>query len=392
MARLSSVVSPTSSTRTPRVLLGRSGSELPFSLLADGIRREGYPVTERESSPVGAHSTGRAAQDVLNNVDIAFLVIREADSADVGGPVKPFQRIIREAGVMQGKMGMDRVVLLVEDSADGLSADTGVSQIRFPPGRPDTVLEEVLDKIKAAFPGKERDLHEREPIPDQARSDALRVPWMLVAVVLFAAAVPLFLAFRALAGNNDEASVETVSVTQVTSVADGLRNRSSFSSAGSAPDPGPPAGPDSEQDDSALGASPGTTVAAGPAPSLGGSNELFPSTCSIEVTRDSLLDDVTECDGAGQLVLDGSAGPWHNDIAALAVDEGVIGELLYEPRGGRAEAVQLTPGTVVLDPAKSSYGVQRLTFRFGANRQHVHLMQDTYRGGAVATLTFTLDE
>ncbi|MEM7272349.1 MAG: hypothetical protein AAF547_04650, partial [Actinomycetota bacterium] len=110
--------------------------------LIDALREQGFDVNEEESASIGAHSTAGAVQDVLNEYDMVFLVVRQTDGVDVDGPIKPFQQLLREAGLMQGKIGMSRVVLLVENTVNGLSADTGVGSIRFPPDRPNLVANE----------------------------------------------------------------------------------------------------------------------------------------------------------------------------------------------------------------------------------------------------------
>lgn len=369
-------------TKSPRILIGRSGNGRSLDPLINALREQGYHVTEQESSAVGAHSTGRSAQDLLNHVDMAFLVVRERDGLDTGGAVRPFQQLLREAGVMQGKMGMNRVVLLVENTVDGLSADSGVGYIRFPPERPGLVLNDVLNKIGAAFPSEERDLHERIPIPTQARSSALRVPWLLVGVVLLAAAIPLIVALSNLAGragggDNDELVV-------MSNVGEALSGAVAPASIQT---------PVLPEDTAA-----GPAVSAGAIPSdsgiiIGGGDQVLPATCVLNMRKGSLLDEAIVCQGAGQLQITDGRGPWHNELAAVVLGEGVVGELLYESGGPvAADELQLELGTglIPLDLEAAGFGVQEIVLRFSGDNQHVHLVQqDT--NGASATLSFTLD-
>ncbi|MEM7323748.1 MAG: TIR domain-containing protein [Actinomycetota bacterium] len=375
-------------TKSPKILIGRSGNGRPLDPLINALREQGYHVTEQESSAVGAHSNGRSATDLLNQVDMAFLVVRERDGLETGGAVRPFQQLLREAGVMQGKMGMNRVVLLVENTVDGLSADSGVSYIRFPPDRPGLVLNDVLNKIGAAFPSEERDLHERVPIPTQARSAALRIPWLLVGVVLLAAAIPLIVALSNLIGGDDDSGGDQAGVVVMSDVGDALSGAT----------PVVPTQPADQSDDSA-GAAAGPAVSAGAVPSgpgviFGSGDPVLPAQCSLDLSKGSLLNGAIVCQGAGQLEVVNGEGPWHNDLAAVILGDGVVGELRYEAGGSRVAddlLVELGTGLIPLDLGAAAYGVESLTLWFSGDEQHVHLVPRESAVGEEATLTFTLD-
>ncbi len=367
--------SASTSSKAPRVLIGRGGADRPFRLLADGLRREGYQVDELASSPVGAHSTGTATQDVLGKIDMAFLIVRESDAKDNGGPVRPFQRVVREAGVIQGQLGMDRVVLLVEETVEGLSADTGIATIRFPAGMPEAVLNDVLSSIRFAFPPRVRDLRAQPPIMEQARSDALKLPWLLVAAVCLLAFIPFVLAIRAMGA--DSADDPDLSIQQLDGLAGALT-----------------AGAQSNGLDSAV---PGDGEALAPqAPSLpfGGDDALLPVTCRLDLSSGRLSDETIECDGAGGLAIEGFSGPWHTEIGQVAVSPGVVGELVYEPRSDGltpgTNTVELLPGTVTLDQSDATFGVDNVVLQFSAQDQHIHLLQADSRGGEAVTLIFSL--
>lgn len=364
----------TRTTKSPRILISRAETGRPITPLVDALRGQGYDVTEHSSTTVGAHSAEGAIQEILNDFDMIFLAVRKRDEVEAGESVGPFQQILREAGVMQGMVGMKRVVLLVENTVDGLSANTGVPAVRYPPERPSRALNEVMGRISEAFPPDRRDLHEHVPIPRQARSAELRVPWLLVAVVLFAAAIPLIVALPSLLPDGGDDSEETAVVRGLTGV---LAGAAAEAGATDGEDPAAPAAgqlPDS--------------------PELG-TNASLPATCSLDLRKGTLLDDAIECDGAGGLDVVDRIGPWHNDLAAVILGDGVVGELIFEPGSGLSgedRVVLLAGGVINLDPEAARFGVERLTFRFSAEGQHVHLVQSLADGGDSATLNFSLDE
>ncbi|MEL6982255.1 MAG: hypothetical protein AAFO29_07510, partial [Actinomycetota bacterium] len=146
------MVSASTTTATANILIGRTGGDAPYQRLAARLREAGYVVSEHTASPIGAHSSSEDTSGLLDSVDMAFLVVRESDVAGATGPVQPFQRVARDVGIIQGKLGMDRVVLLVEDQVGGLSADLGVSSIRMHPGGPEASANDVLQRIRQVVP------------------------------------------------------------------------------------------------------------------------------------------------------------------------------------------------------------------------------------------------
>jgi hypothetical protein len=377
------VVSAPGSTKTLKVLLGRSGSDESLAQLADGLRTKGYQVVENHTSPVGAHDTNDAVKQTLRGVDVVLLVVRGSDGSTGSAP--PFDRVLHDARMIQNSIGDGRVLLLIEESVDGLP-ETGLGHIRFPTSRADRILDDVVSKIgPVPEPAAERDLHARVPMSEQARSSALRVPWFLVFVVLFSAAIPLAVALNSLRDTEPEPDLVTM-----TDVASGLAVPRSVADGGFGGVSGTTA--------DAAGPA-GAVVAATPASpaTVGAGNALLPASCTVDLRKGSLLDGALECDGIGQLLLDGVDGPWHNEIGAVAVADGVVAELVMEPRSdgttnGPPVVTVASGQSIAIDAADSAYGAQRMTVRFSANYQHVHFFRNRDGSGEFVTLTFVIDE
>lgn len=152
-------------------------------------------MTEMASIAVGTHSTDHAVQELVDDLDVAILVVREPDEKDSENGVRPLQRILREAGILQGKIGLNRVILLVQDSVTALSPDCGVGYVRFPTSRPEAILDDLLERIQLAVPSVERDLQAPNPLRGPDRSPEHRLAAILVAAVLIAGIVSMSLSW-----------------------------------------------------------------------------------------------------------------------------------------------------------------------------------------------------
>lgn len=427
------MVSVLSSTKSPRVLIGRIGSNGPFNRIAEGLRNSGYRVTEWESSRIGVHSTEQDVREQVKDIDIAFLVIRAEDANDRGGAIRPLQRILVQAGLMQGKMRMDRVVLLVEETVRGLSADTGLGIIRFSPEDPEGVLNAVIGKIDELFPEEPEEWvaepttrianlppppeHRSRPAitptaqprglgGDEDQSDALKVALRLVLLVVLAALFSVLLAFllanRGGDENDDAAADADVDVEQLEESTTTSQNFvETDADAGSVDEatggirlPSAPEAATELLEDVGVGQL-GIDSPAAPEAVEDGSASSLPATCQVNLRKGSLLDDAIQCDGAGRLEVSGHEGPWHNDTAAVVMGEGVVGVLEFELRDDGTtvgpSVLELPVGTTVLNDADARFGIGTLILKFSGNGQHVHFFGQGDAEGLDATLRFNLD-
>ncbi len=116
----------------------------------------------------------------------------------------------------------------------------------------------------------------------------------------------------------------------------------------------------------------------------------LPSTCVVDLRKTLTVPASSPCSSGGRLALEGFEGPWHNEISEIAISTGTTGSITYEPGSGRGE-VPISAGNLRLDQDAAQFGVDTLTVTFSADGQHVHLYQAPARGGATATLFFSLD-
>ncbi len=79
---------------------------------------------------------------MLNSASFAFLVMTaEEEHADSTVHARP--NVIHEVGLFQGKLGMRRAIVLLEEGCIEFSNIAGLGQIRFPRGNISAAFEDV---------------------------------------------------------------------------------------------------------------------------------------------------------------------------------------------------------------------------------------------------------
>lgn len=89
----------------------------------------------------GLHTTERL-QCMLDNAAFALLLMTAEDQL-LDGNAQARPNVIHEVGLFQGRLGMRRAIVLLEEGCAEFSNIGGLSQIRFPKGRISACFEEV---------------------------------------------------------------------------------------------------------------------------------------------------------------------------------------------------------------------------------------------------------
>lgn len=124
-------------TATPiggkRVFIGH-GRSLLWRELKDFIAESlGLPWDEFNREEVAGYTTSERLQKMLSEAAIGFLIMT-AEEERTDGTVHARQNVVHEVGLFQGRLGLRRAIVLLEDGCSEFSNITGLSQIRFPQG------------------------------------------------------------------------------------------------------------------------------------------------------------------------------------------------------------------------------------------------------------------
>jgi len=91
---------------------------------------------------VAGYATSERLRQMLDQAGFAFLMMTAEDEhADDTLHARP--NVIHEVGLFQGRLGMHRAIILLEDGCSEFSNIVGLSQIRFPRGQISACFEEV---------------------------------------------------------------------------------------------------------------------------------------------------------------------------------------------------------------------------------------------------------
>ena len=125
-----------------RIFIGHGRSPI-WRELKDFVQdRLLLPWDEFNREAVAGIGTSDRLQAMLNAASFAFLVMTaEEEHADSTVHARP--NVIHEVGLFQGKLGMRRAIVLLEDGCSEFSNIVGLGQIRFPRGNISAAFEEI---------------------------------------------------------------------------------------------------------------------------------------------------------------------------------------------------------------------------------------------------------
>ncbi len=125
-----------------RIFIGH-GRSPDWRVLKDFVQeRLKLPWDEFNREATAGLSTKERLQTMLDQATFAFLIMTAEDERADGTKVAR-ANVIHEVGLFQGRLGFERAIVLLEEGCQEFSNIVGITQIRFPTGRIETVFEEV---------------------------------------------------------------------------------------------------------------------------------------------------------------------------------------------------------------------------------------------------------
>jgi predicted nucleotide-binding protein len=131
-----------SATEGTKIFLGHGRSAAWRDLkdfLSDRLHLE-YDEFNRVS--VAGVATSVRLQQMLENARFAFIIMTAEDET-AEGKVQARMNVIHEAGLFQGRLGLERAIILLEEGCEEFSNIQGLGQIRFPAGNISAKFEDI---------------------------------------------------------------------------------------------------------------------------------------------------------------------------------------------------------------------------------------------------------
>jgi predicted nucleotide-binding protein len=112
--------------------------------------KHGFRVEAYETGARAGFTIADILQRLAKKAGFALLVLT-GDDVDPSGQLHARENVIHEAGLLQGKLGFARAIVLLEQDCNEFSNLAGLQQIRFAKGNIKEAFGEVLATIRREF-------------------------------------------------------------------------------------------------------------------------------------------------------------------------------------------------------------------------------------------------
>lgn len=136
------------------VFIGHGRSELWKELKNHLQDKQKLNVISYENEPRAGYLVMDTIQSMAYESSIAFLV-HTAEDEDSHGNYHARENVIHETGFFQGKLGVSRAIIVLEEGCNEYSNIHGINQIRFSKGNIKEIFGEVIATIKREFQQKD---------------------------------------------------------------------------------------------------------------------------------------------------------------------------------------------------------------------------------------------
>lgn len=125
-----------------KVFIGHGGASTDHLKLGLWLSDRGLEWEVFDRKPTAGMSIKERLLEMLNNAQIAFLLMTSEDENAEGKSVAR-ANVIHEVGLFQGRLGWMKAIILLEDGCEEFSNIKGVGQIRYPKGNINAAFDEI---------------------------------------------------------------------------------------------------------------------------------------------------------------------------------------------------------------------------------------------------------
>jgi predicted nucleotide-binding protein len=140
--QLGAVVANASGPNAHRIFIGHGRSPVWRELKDLVSDHLGLQWDEFSREAPAGYLIGQRLEEMLSQATFAFLVMT-AEDEHCDGSRHARENVVHEIGLFQGRLGLKRAIVLLEEGCTEFSNIHGLVQIRFSPGRISTCFEDV---------------------------------------------------------------------------------------------------------------------------------------------------------------------------------------------------------------------------------------------------------
>ena len=125
-----------------KIFIGHGHSHLWLELRYFLEERLGLSVDEYSRVSNVGRPTAYRLSEMLDSATAAFLLMTGEDETSEG-KLRARENVVHEVGLFQGRLGFERVIILLEEGCEEFSNIIGLEQIRFDKGKIDSAFEKI---------------------------------------------------------------------------------------------------------------------------------------------------------------------------------------------------------------------------------------------------------
>lgn len=138
----------------PTIFIGHGGRSLAYLELEHFLKARDLQVEMFESDPRAGTTAVGVVEEMADRANMAFIIhTAEDEGSDNAGPSRARQNVVHETGLFQGRLGLNRAIVVREAGCEPFSNLAGVQEIRFEKETIRSAFPDVLKTVQREFPG-----------------------------------------------------------------------------------------------------------------------------------------------------------------------------------------------------------------------------------------------
>jgi hypothetical protein len=138
------------SKKRPTVFIGH-GRSMVWKQLKKYLLKTGYQVETYESGVRAGKTINDVLTGMMTDSSFALLIMTGEDKTD-DGKLRARQNVVHEVGLFQGRLGINRAIILLEKGVEEFSNVKGITYIPFRKNKITDAFKEIVATIKREFP------------------------------------------------------------------------------------------------------------------------------------------------------------------------------------------------------------------------------------------------